>query len=158
MNSDLLFSAVTYNANILASKIIQLILTYRIDLELLYITTGKDLRHLTGGSLSVSTVQLLEPIAKKGKSTFTLAQRVLLFKHVFGEMGICEKEDGTTNLAQLARLIHEMIGEDSESIKLDNSAVYKALKKLEKQSEADNDKLVKRLTQLGFSDLAEKIK
>lgn len=153
-----LFSATLYNANILATKIIRLILDYRIDLELLYTTTGKDLRHLAGGSPSASAVEQPETVAEKGKSTFTLAQRMLLFKHVFGEMGICEKEDGTTNLAQLARLIHEMIGEDSASIKLDNSNVYKALKKLNKQADADNDQLVKGLAQLGFSDLAEKLK
>ena len=152
------FSGVLHNANILATKIIQLILTHQIDLELIYKTTGKDLRHLVGDSPSVSTAQQPEPVTKKRKSTFTLAQRVLLFKHVFGEMGICEKEDGTTNLAQLARLIHEMIGEDSRDVNLDNSNVYKALKKLNKQADADNDKLVKELTQLEFSDLAEKLK
>lgn len=154
----LLFSAVTYKANILATKIIQLILTHQIDLELIYKTTGKDLRHLAGDSPSASTAQQPEPVTEKRKSAFTLAQRVLLFKHVFGEMGICEKEDGTTNLAQLARLIHEMIGEDSRSVNLDNSNVYKALKKLNKQADADNDQLVKGLAQLGFSDLAEKLK
>lgn len=150
----------------LVIRIIQLIISVQIDLDIIHKTTGRDLRPL----LQLSPVEDKPSIttdknhdesqATAGKPELTRKQRVSLLMHILGEAGIFISEkngDGGISKTKMACLMN-MILDGRTSIPAKNTSTPKDLSTVIDNPERYNDVLVSALENAGLTALAAKIR